>query len=90
MRALGVLAVSLVLALGSVVPASAAARPPHFANCTAMHKASTKYRGGIARVGAHDKRPNGGHARYKPYVNTAYYNANIKMDRDHDGIACEQ
>lgn len=26
----------------------------------------------------------------KPYVSTALYNANKKMDRDKDGIACEK
>jgi len=67
--------------------ASAAAKPPTFGNCTQMH---ARYKGGIARTGTRDKRANGGKARYKPYINTAYYNANKTMDRDHDGIACEQ
>ena len=58
----------------------------HFKNCTDMHR---KYKGGVARKGAHDKRASG-HARYRPYVSTALYTANKKMDRDHDGIACEQ
>ena len=77
--------VGIVTFLGCVVPASAST--PHYRNCTQMHQ---HYRGGIARSGAHDKRSGGGHARYKPYVNTGYYNANKSMDRDHDGIACEQ
>lgn len=59
----------------------------HFQNCTDMHRV---YKGGVARRGAHDHRSSGGHARYAPYVSTKLYNANSGMDRDHDGIACEQ
>ncbi len=77
----------VVLVLGMATPAEATAKPPVYKNCTAMHK---KYKGGIAKKGAKDKRRGGGHARYKPYVNTAYYTANKKSDADKDGIACEQ
>jgi hypothetical protein len=52
-----------------------------------MHRV---YKGGVARRGAHDHRASGGHAHYAPVVSTKLYNANAKMDRDHDGIACEQ
>lgn len=58
-----------------------------FRNCTAMH---AQYKGGVARPGAVDHRSGGGHARYAPYVSTALYQANRGMDRDGDGIACEQ
>lgn len=68
------------------VPAGAQAAH-HFRNCTAMHHT---YKGGVARKGAHDHRAHGGHARYRPYVNTTLYKANAGLDRDHDGIACEQ
>ncbi|MGI8880938.1 MAG: excalibur calcium-binding domain-containing protein [Jatrophihabitans sp.] len=80
-------AVAVVLLLGLAAPAQATAKAPVYKNCTAMHK---KYKGGIAKKGAKDKRPGGGHAKYKPYVNTSFYNANKKSDRDKDGIACEQ
>jgi hypothetical protein len=66
---------------------AAAAARMHYANCTVVHQ---HYKGGIAKSGAKDKRANGGHAKYAPDVNTALYNANSSMDRDHDGIACEQ
>jgi hypothetical protein len=68
-----------------------AAEPPikAYPNCTAMHKVYA-YRGGIKKVGAHDKRTDGGHAKYTPYVSTKRYNLNAKSDRDHDGVACEQ
>jgi len=83
--------VSLVLGLAVVlVPAGAAdaaATAHHFRNCTDMHHT---YKGGVARRGAHDHRSGGGHARYAPHVSTRLYRANSSMDRDHDGIACEQ
>ncbi|MDQ2838509.1 MAG: excalibur calcium-binding domain-containing protein [Actinomycetota bacterium] len=87
-RAIAVTALTL-LAVGLVMPASAqaAAKPRVFKNCTEMHKV---YKGGVARSGARDVRRSGGHAKYKPVVNTALYNANKKSDADHDGIACEQ
>ena len=89
MRSL-VIATALVLTAGaSALPATAVtARPSahHFANCTDMHRV---YKGGVARRGAHDHRASG-HARYAPYVSTKLYNANSQMDRDKDGVACEQ
>jgi hypothetical protein len=82
------LSVPLALAVPVAMPAAANAKAPRvFANCTDVH---TVYKGGIARAGAKDHRANGGHARYKPYVNTALFNANKRMDRDKDGIACER
>jgi hypothetical protein len=85
--------ISLAFALAVVlVPASAGAatvhaRAHHFRNCTDMHHT---YKGGVARKGAHDHRSGGGHARYAPHVSTRLYRANSSMDRDHEGIACEQ
>jgi hypothetical protein len=82
---LGSAAVAVALVFSTVQVADAAT--PHYANCTKMH---AKYKGGIAKSGARDHRTGGGHAKYKPYVNTTYYKANSSMDRDKDGIACEQ
>jgi hypothetical protein len=77
------LAVPVILAL----PASAHAAPVKvFKNCTAVHAV---YKGGIAKPGAKDKRKSG-HAHFKPRVSAALYKANKAMDRDKDGIACEQ
>ena len=89
MKRLLVIALIALLSLGAwgVRPAAAATRYPTYKNCTEMHK---RYKGGVARVGARDKRASGGRAKYKPYVNTGLYNANTKSDRDKDGIACEQ
>jgi excalibur calcium-binding domain-containing protein len=79
-------AIIAVLLVGTAQAADAATAH-HYANCTAMHKV---HKGGIAKVGARDHRTGGGHAKYKPYVSTAAYKANTSMDRDKDGIACEQ
>ena len=80
----------LISGLAVAQPALASGPPAkEYANCTAMHKVYA-YRGGIKRVGAHDKRTDGGHAKYAPYVSTKRYNLNTKSDRDHDGVACEQ
>lgn len=76
--------IGLVSVVGISAPADAAVKT--FANCTAMHK---QFKGGVAKPGAKDKRASG-HAKYAPYRSTAWYTANSKMDRDKDGIACEQ
>ena len=88
MKRFVVIGLTALLGLGAwgVSPAGAATRYPTYKNCTEMHK---RYKGGVARVGARDKRASG-RARYKPYVNSGLYNANKKSDRDRDGIACEQ
>ena len=86
---IGLVAATAVVAPIAVTAAPADAAARSFANCTAMHKVYA-YRGGIKKVGAHDKRTDGGHAKYAPYVSTKRYNLNAKSDRDHDGVACEQ
>lgn len=86
-RALALAGVALV---AYAVPAAGATVRPaahEFQNCTDMHRV---YKGGVARRGAHDHRASGGHAQYSPYVSTRLYMANSQMDRDHDGVACEQ
>ena len=76
----------MVLAAG---PAGAAYAPvKSFANCTAMHQVYA-YRGGVKRPGAVDHRSSG-YARYAPYVGLARYRLNSGLDRDKDGVACEQ
>ena len=87
MKIIAPLALAAAVALVPATAADAHAAAHHFRNCTDMHHT---YKGGVARKGAHDHRTGGGHAKYRPYVSTALYKANSKMDRDHDGIACEQ
>jgi hypothetical protein len=92
-KAVATAIVAPALLVGGLVvsagPASATNAPvKKFANCTEMHKVYA-YRGGIKKVGAHDKRSSGV-AKYKPYVSTQRYNLNGSSDRDKDGVACEQ
>lgn len=74
---------------GLIADAASAKTVPivHFKNCTAMHKT---YPHGVGRKGAKDKV----RGKTKPvttfYVNTTLYNANTRLDADHDGIACEK
>jgi hypothetical protein len=76
----------LVFAAG---PAGAVYAPvKSFANCTAMHQIYA-YRGGVKRPGAVDHRSSG-YARYTPYAGLARYRLNKGLDRDRDGVACEQ
>jgi len=77
-------AIAILSVVGFVSPADAAV--VRFANCTAMHK---KFKGGVALPGAVDHRTSG-HAKYATYRSTAWYNANSRLDRDHDHVACEQ
>ncbi len=58
-----------------------------FANCTSMHR---DYPHGVARTGAHDHVGAGGRGVTSFFTSTALYTANSQMDRDKDGVACEQ
>ncbi len=71
-------------ALGLAAPADAAARK--FPTCAALHKAHPN---GIARstYAATHARPK---SIQKPKVSKALYQANRKLDRDGDGVACER
>jgi hypothetical protein len=46
------------------------------------------YPGGVAK--SSKTKNKGGKTKKKPKVNAKIYAANIKMDRDKDGIACEK
>jgi hypothetical protein len=72
----------LVLSIGSISTANAAAKK--FKNCTELNKV---YPGGVAKPGAVNK---GGAIKKEPFIDAALYKANIKSDRDKDGIACER
>ncbi|MFN2744795.1 MULTISPECIES: excalibur calcium-binding domain-containing protein [Bacillus] len=56
-----------------------------YKNCKALNKA---YKGGVAR--AKSVKNKGGKTKYKPYVSKALYDANKRLDRDKDKIACER
>lgn len=92
-RLLGATAIALAVTLTVAVPADAASTPKHYKNCAAVHQ---DYSGGIAKKGvttdtarAHGKVT---HRKLKGHVehSTALYTVNKKLDRDKDGVACEQ
>ncbi|ATH93754.1 hypothetical protein ACH95_11200 [Bacillus glycinifermentans] len=56
-----------------------------YKNCKALNKV---YKGGVAR--SKSVKNKGGKTKYKPYVSKALYDANKKLDRDKDKIACER
>jgi hypothetical protein len=80
-------AVAIVLTSGQAAVAVGRPAPRAYANCTKLH---VVYPHGVARAGASDVV----HGKSKPVttfvVDTKTYNLNLKSDRDHDGVACEQ
>ncbi|MED4140492.1 excalibur calcium-binding domain-containing protein [Priestia megaterium] len=59
-----------------------------YKNCTELNK---DYRGGVGGVArAANVTNKGGKTKYKPYVSKSLYDANTKLDRDKDYIACEK
>jgi hypothetical protein len=85
-------AVVVLSMLGLALPAagaSAAKAPPWVDNCTALNR---KYPHGVGKVGARDK-TSGDPVRTFRRSNVLYATAmrwNRTLDRDKDGIACEQ
>ncbi|GIE77391.1 hypothetical protein Aph02nite_33410 [Actinoplanes philippinensis] len=78
----------LLAATGTIVvtgPAEAAAKK--YKNCTELNKT---YKHGVGRKGAKDKVRGSTKPVTNFKVSTALYNANKKMDRDKDGVACEK
>ena len=85
-RTLAAAAVITLVLVGGAQAESASASVPHFANCTALHHS---YKHGVGRSGARDHVS----GKSKPVTNfavsTTIYNANKRLDADHDGVACE-
>jgi cytochrome c2 len=76
--------------LTTAMPANAVTLSAHkYSNCTDIHRV---YSGGIAKAGVKYNKVSGRNKALKGNVkhSTALYNANKKMDRDHDGISCEK
>ena len=86
--------VAALLAVGTALPVattSADAAPVKYKNCTALNK---KYPHGVKKSAAtKDRYVSGGKTRVrasKARVDAKLYQANVKLDRDKDGIACEK
>lgn len=82
MRRYVIILLSVVLVTSFSTHSNAAAKK--FKNCTELNKV---YPGGVAKPGTVNK---GGATKKEPFVDAALYKANIKSDRDKDGIACEK
>jgi hypothetical protein len=87
-------AVALAAATCVAVPADAAPSVTHYASCAAVHR---HWSGGIAKKGVTKntiKHSNGTTTKTvlkgKVTHSTALYEANKKLDRDKDGVACEK
>jgi hypothetical protein len=59
----------------------------HYPNCVAMR---VHYPHGVGKLFAIDHVAGGGRPVTNFHVNVALYNANKRLDGDHDGIACEK
>jgi len=79
-----IIAITLMLGLVIASPSQSNAAAKKFKNCTELNKV---YPGGVAKPGAVNK---GGAIKREPTIDVALYKANIKSDRDKDGIACER
>ncbi|VTR42122.1 Excalibur calcium-binding domain [Actinobacillus pleuropneumoniae] len=74
----------LLLAL-NVTSVNAASKAKSYKNCTELRK---DYKGGVAQSSS--AKNEGGKTKHKPHVSKELYNANKKLDRDKDLIACEK
>jgi hypothetical protein len=79
-----ILTLVLCFVLVTAVPQVSFAAAKKFKNCTELNKV---YPGGVAKPGAVNT---GGATKKEPFIDAALYKANIKSDRDKDGIACEK
>lgn len=79
------LGATLILNFLTVTPTPTDAAGKSFKNCTELNKS---YKGGVAK--AANIKNKGGKTKYAPFVSKEIYDANVKSDRDKDGIACER
>ena len=79
------LSATLILGVTTISPIETDAAAKKFSNCTELNKT---YKGGVAK--AANIKNKGGKTKFTPFVSKEIYEANIKSDRDKDGIACEK
>ncbi len=92
-RLLAAAVIALAAATTIAAPADAATAVKHYKSCAAVHKV---YSGGIAKKGV-TKNTVHSHGKVTHHAlkgtvkhSTALYNADKKLDRDKDGVACEK
>ena len=79
------LSATLIFGVSTLSPKETDAAAKKFNNCTELNKT---YKGGVAK--AVNIKNKGGKTKFTPFVSKEIYEANIKSDRDKDGIACER
>lgn len=79
------LSATLVFGVSTISPTETDAATKKFNNCTELNKT---YKGGVAK--AANIKNKGGKTKFTPFISKEIYDANIKSDRDKDGIACER
>ena len=80
-------ALAVLVAAALAAPADAATRYVRYRNCTALHKV---YAHGVGLKKARDKVGRGARPVTNFYRNDRLYKLNARLDRDHDGVACER
>lgn len=80
-----IFAATLIFGVSTVSPTPTDAAAQKFANCKELNKV---YAGGVAKDATVKNK--GGKTKYTPFVSKEIYDANVKSDRDKDGIACER
>lgn len=78
-----VLSLGLLFSISGGVEANTVAKK--YQNCTELNK---DYKGGVAESSSAKNK--GGKTKHKPHVSKDLYQANTKLDRDKDKIACEK
>lgn len=78
-----ILSIGLLFGISYATDVNAAAKS--YKNCTELNK---DYKGGVAESASVKNK--GGKTKYKPFVSKELYQANTKLDRDKDKIACEK
>ncbi len=80
-----ILSLTLLIGFSATPEVSAKTTVKAYKNCKELN---ANYKGGVARSASAKNR--GGKTKFKPFVSKELYDANKKLDRDKDEIACER
>ena len=80
-----ILSFTLLIGFTATSNVSAKSDVKNYKNCKALN---ADYKGGVARSASAKNK--GGKTKFKPFVSKELYDANKKLDRDKDEIACER
>lgn len=80
-----ILTITLLIGFSATSNVSAKTDVKAYKNCKELN---ADYKGGVARSSSAKNK--GGKTKFKPFVSKELYDANKKLDRDKDEIACER